>query len=84
MSVIDGVFRDEDPEFWRDVLRGADAIAEFLYGDPKQRRKVYYLCEKTNFPHYVEGSRKCARRSSIRRWIEEQEWKNTGRPRKTK
>ena len=87
MSVIDGVLTPDVlgvQEFSSDLLRGAAQIAEFLYGDRNHRRKVFYLCERTNFPHFRIGAMICARKSSILRWIEEQEWKNTGRPRKKK
>lgn len=80
MSVIDGLHPEEEPELAQDMLRGAAAIAEFLYGDAKYRRRVYHLLGTANFPWFPEGSQKCARRSSIRRWIAEHEWKNTGRP----
>lgn len=79
MSVVDGAFPD-GPEFWRDVLRGAAAIAEFLYGDRGERRRVFYLCQRTNFPHFREGATICARRSSILGWVAEQE-SNYGHPR---
>jgi hypothetical protein len=34
---------DNDPEFAKDMLRGAEEIAQFLYGDRESRRKVYHL-----------------------------------------
>lgn len=36
------------PELSDDLLRGAGAIALFLFGDAGQRRKVYYLASGTN------------------------------------
>ena len=58
-----------------DLLRGADAIATFLFGDPKHRRKVYHLVADTRrrMPHFKLGSIICARRSVLLRWIAEQE-----------
>ncbi len=58
-----------------DLLRGADAIAEFVFGDAKCRRKIYYLANgaKTNFPVFRLGAILCARRSSLLQWIEAQE-----------
>jgi hypothetical protein len=56
-----------------DILRGADAIAEFLFGNRASRRKVYYLAECTKLPIFRLGSVLCARRSILVRWIEGQE-----------
>lgn len=56
-----------------DILRGADEIAEFLFGAPKYRRKVYYLAECTKLPIFRLGSVLCARRSVLRSWIAGQE-----------
>jgi hypothetical protein len=56
-----------------DILRGADKIALFLYGDPRQRRKVYYLAETSRLPVFRLGSRLCARRSVLIAWIASQE-----------
>jgi hypothetical protein len=80
MSVADAILTPDVPEFSSDLLRGAAAIAEFLYGDRNHRRKIFYLCKRTNFPHFRIGAMICARKSSILRWIDDQEWTNTGRP----
>ncbi len=56
-----------------DLLHGAGQIASFLFGDPKERRKVYYLAEKSRFPHFRLGAILCARKSRLIQWIEEQE-----------
>lgn len=64
---------EEGAEFSKDMLRGADEIARFLYGDQKLRRKVYHLAATSNFPVFKLGSMICARRSVILRWIESQE-----------
>jgi hypothetical protein len=56
-----------------DLLRGADAIAEYLYGDAGQRRKVYHLAETSRLPIFRLGSVLCARRSILIKWIAEQE-----------
>jgi hypothetical protein len=82
MSVADNLSPGDEPDLARDTLRGAAEIAEFLYGDRKYRRRVYHLLATTNFPWFDFGSQKCAKRSSIRRWIADQEWKNTSRPRR--
>ena len=58
-----------------DLLRGADEIARFMFGDVKHRRKVYYLTGEATkgLPHFKIGSLICARRSTILNWIAEQE-----------
>jgi hypothetical protein len=58
-----------------DLLRGAGAIAEFLFGDRSQRRKVYYLTGEATvrMPYFRLGAIICARKSTLLRWIEERE-----------
>lgn len=56
-----------------DILRGADEIAEFIFGDRASRRKVYYLAECTRLPVFRLGAVLCARRSTLIRYIETQE-----------
>ena len=56
-----------------DLLRGAEAIAEFLFGERKSRRKVYYLAQYTRLPVFRLGSQLCARRSVLLNWIAAQE-----------
>jgi len=57
-----------------DLLRGADEIAEFIFGKSKSgRRKVYYLAECTRLPVFRLGSVLCARRSVLLKWISGQE-----------
>ena len=58
-----------------DLLRGAGAIAEFLFGDRRQRRKVYYLTGEATvrMPHFRLGAIICARKSTLLRWIEDRE-----------
>lgn len=56
-----------------DLLRGAEAIAEFLYGDAGQRRKVYHLAETSRLPIFRLGSVLCARRTVLLKWIGDQE-----------
>ncbi|CUW39296.1 conserved protein of unknown function [Magnetospirillum sp. XM-1] len=61
------------PELADDILRGADQIAAYLFGDVRHRRKVYHLAENTKFPMFRLGSILCARKSTLRQWIEDQE-----------
>ena len=72
-----------EPVFAADLLRGADEISEFLFGDVRDRRKVYHLAETSRLPIFRLGSVLCARRSVLLEWIERQEERNgnPGRPR---
>lgn len=65
-----------------DLLRGADAIADFLYGDARQRRKVYHFAETSRLPIFRLGSVLCARRTVLLHWINEQEKRGYPQPRK--
>ena len=65
-----------------DLLRGAEAIADFLYGDATQRRKVYHLAETSRLPIFRLGSVLCARRTVLLHWINELEQRGYRQPRK--
>jgi hypothetical protein len=58
-----------------DLLRGADAIAEFVFGSAKHRRKIYYYASdaKIRMPHFRIGNVVCARKSTLLAWIKQQE-----------
>ena len=56
-----------------DILKGADAIAKFLFGSREFRRKIYYLAERTKLPVFRLGSVLCARKSVLMNYILEQE-----------
>jgi hypothetical protein len=64
---------EHEPEFANDLLRGADEIAQFLFGDRKYRRKVYHLVATSNLPHFKLGAMICARKSVLLQWIKDQE-----------
>ena len=53
-----------------DLLRGASAIADFL---GFERRVVYHAISAGHLPTFKMGATICARKSSLLRWIEEQE-----------
>jgi hypothetical protein len=69
-----------------DMLRGADEIAAFIFGERGSRRKVYYLAECSRLPVFRLGSVLCARKSVLLQWISGQEsrvkgssgWSRTG------
>lgn len=56
-----------------DILKGAAAIAEYLFGAPSRRREVYYLAERERLPVFKLGAMICARRSTLESWIKGQE-----------
>ena len=57
-----------------DILRGAGAIAPFLFGSERDRRRVYYLVETDQLPSFRIGKGSlCARRSTLMDWIKAQE-----------
>lgn len=63
------------PALANDLLRGADAIAIFVFGNAKARRKVYYYASeaKVRMPTFRMGNVICARKSKLIEWIERQE-----------
>lgn len=60
-----------------DMLRGAEAISEFLFGTGGDRRKVYHLASTGALPCFNLGAVLCARRSVLMQFIAEQEAKGT-------
>ncbi len=56
-----------------DVLCGASQIAEFLFGDATQRRRVYHLHERNLLPTFKLGNTLYARRSTIGRYLTSKE-----------
>ena len=56
-----------------DLLKGADKIALFLFGDANQRRRVYHLADGSKLPVFRLGNSVCARKSAVLSWIEAQE-----------
>lgn len=73
---------EHDAEFAPDLLRGAEEIALFLFGDRKQRRRVYHLIATSNLPVFKLGSMICARKSVLLKWIADKEVRRTGDNRK--
>lgn len=67
----------QHPELSADLLRGADKIAEYIFGHARERRKVYHLAETSRLPVFRLGAVLCARRSVLMEWIIRQE--NRGR-----
>lgn len=63
------------PTLAEDLLHGAEAIAVFVFGDIRHRRKVYYYASdaKVRMPVFRIGNVICARKSTLRNWIAAQE-----------
>jgi hypothetical protein len=55
------------------IIRGADAIAEYIFGDRRHRRKIYYLAECSRLPIWRLGSTLCLRPATYESWIKAQE-----------
>ena len=72
----------EQADFAQDLLRGAEEIAQFLFGDQKLRRQVYHLAATTKLPTFKLGSMICARKSVLLKWIENQEGRHANDNRK--
>ena len=62
-----GVFGD-------DLVKGADAIAEFIFGDSSRRRAVYNLADpakgNVRLPTFHLCGFLCARKSQLKTWAE--------------
>jgi hypothetical protein len=56
-----------------DLLEGAEAIGAFLFGPGAKARRAFYLIEKSMIPHFRIGKRIMARKSTLLRWLAEQE-----------
>lgn len=61
-----------------DMLHGADEIAVFLFGDQKQRRRVYNLVNRNGLPVFRIGVNICARKQVLLDWIATQERRSVG------
>ena len=66
------------PTIRDDLLRGAEEIALFIYGDPAKKKAVYHLASPAfkgvnRPPFFRMGATICARRSAIIAWIARQD-----------
>ncbi|MBK3665083.1 DNA-binding protein [Bradyrhizobium diazoefficiens] len=75
----DAAPQTKDVSLAEDVLRGTEAIADFLFHGTsddqrgRNRRKVYWLAESSRLPVFRLGSRLCARKSKLLDFIAAQE-----------
>ena len=56
---------DAKQELAGDLLVGAAAIAQFMFGNENERRRIYSLAERGQLPVFRLGSILCARKSTI-------------------
>jgi hypothetical protein len=56
-----------------DLLRGANQIALFLFGDVRLRTRVYSLCDAGQIPYFKLGAIIHARKTTLLSWIVDQE-----------
>ena len=56
-----------------DMLEGAGAIADYIWGDKRKRRTVYWLAENKALPIFRIGLTLCCRKSTLTKWIKDQE-----------
>ena len=56
-----------------DLLDGAGAIAEFLFGDRKKRRRIYHLNATGQLPLARMGDKIIGRKSTLKRFLAEGE-----------
>jgi hypothetical protein len=61
---------ENDPEFAEDLLRGGEAVAQFL---GIKRRALFHLKATSKIPVFKLGGVICARKSVLLRWIADQE-----------
>ena len=64
---------DTNPKVADDLLVGAAEIAEYLFGTPNDRRKIYSLVGSSELPVFRLGATLCARKSRLVEWISRQE-----------
>lgn len=62
-----------------DLLRGADQIAEFIFGDKSKTRAIYHIASTSRLPYFKIGAILCARKSQLLAWIADQEKRNAGK-----
>jgi len=56
-----------------EVLSGAEAIAVYLFGEKRFRRKVYYLVQRHALPVFRIGANVCARKNALSEWLKAKE-----------
>jgi hypothetical protein len=62
-----------DSDLGDDLLVGAEAIAAFVYGDPRKKRRVFHFAANGELPIFRVGDLLHARKSVLREFIEQRE-----------
>ena len=62
-----------DDSLAHDMLIGAEAIAVFMFGNKRSKKKVFNFVEKKELPVFRLGRSLYARKSVLIAWISEQE-----------
>ena len=70
------IIRSEAADPAEPMIRGGAAIAEYVFGDRRYRRRVYHLVETSKFPVVRVGATLCLRPSTYQKWLESQEPRN--------
>ena len=65
--------KHENSSLSDDLLEGAEAIAQFLYGDIGKKKRVYYLAKQGELPVFRLGEVIHARKSALRDFIVKRE-----------
>ena len=63
----------QSAELGQDLLFGAEAIAKFVFGDRKYRRRIYHLASSSRLPVFRLGAMLCGRKSVLLSYVTEQE-----------
>jgi hypothetical protein len=63
----------KDTDLGDDLISGAEAIAIFIWGHRKFKRRVYYFADRGELPIFRVGARFHARRSTLRAFIAKRE-----------
>ena len=59
-----------DPHSDPDLIFGAEAIAQFIYGDASKAPTIYKLKKNSDVPVFRFGGRLCLSQSRYRQWLD--------------
>ena len=82
MAMKTAKLKSSETDLASDILVGAGAIAMYLFGDAKERKRVYYFASPSSakgerIPTFKIGATICARRTTLRAWIAAKEGRAT-------
>jgi hypothetical protein len=70
IQLCKAVVIETKPELSNKLLRSAEAIAKFLYGDSGLQRKIHHLWATSNVTFFKIISRIRARKSVLLKWVQ--------------